>query len=507
VNQPEAPAADRDTSHLRAAARGGAANLIGVAITSTLNLAVVIVVTHELAKTAAGAVFAITSFFFLVETVVRLGTDGGVVNFVAKYRVIRTADVSKAITASFLPLLPAMAVGAVAVGVGVPVIVHAVDAGSSVSRLGLISAAVAIAVPLAATYDFLAAVTRGLGSSRPTVMIERILRPILLTAGVAAAAFGGGGAAWVALAWVAPYLVALPLMANASRRLLASSGVAAWSPEWRSEFGEVWRFTLPRSFTGILQILLQRLDIIIVGAILGAPAAAVYTGATRFVVVGQLGNQAISYVFQPQLAGLLGAGKIEQARELYRVSTAWIVGLNAPLYLTVCTASPLLVRLLGSHYRAGLSSMVVVTAISLVGSACGLVDFVLITMGRTSWNLANTTAALAVNLAIDLIFIRHHGIIAAAIGWGAAILINNLVPLYQIHRYFDFTPFSRLWLEMLGITGVLFGIVPGVVLITVGASLPIMVAALAAAFAVYLAALWSRRERLAIAQLLPVRRK
>ena len=263
----------------------------------------------------------------------------------------------------------------------------------------------------------------------------------------------------------------------------------------------MWRFTLPRSLTGILQILLQRLDIIIVGAILGGPAAAVYTGATRFVVVGQLGNQAISYVFQPQLAGLLGRGKIEEARELYRVSTAWIIGLNAPLYLTVCMTAPLLVKLLGARYHSGISSMIIVTAASLVGSSCGLVDFVLLTMGRTSWNLANTIFALAVNLAIDLIFIPHIGIVAAAIGWAAAILLNNFIPLFQIHHSFQFSPVSPLWFRMIAVTGVAFGVLPGIVLLVAGPSLPAMVAVIGLASVGYLMVIWRWRERLALSQL------
>jgi O-antigen/teichoic acid export membrane protein len=500
-------AAQPDGSHLRKAARGGAANLIGVVVTSVLNLGLVIVVTRELDKNAAGAVFAVTSAFLLVETVVRFGTDAGVVHFVAKSQVADRSAVPQVIAASFIPIVPAMLLGGIALAFITPVVVHSLGANSGISHVDLVSLLLALTVPIGATYDFMTAATRGLGASKPTVVVERTLRPILQGIGVTTLAVTTGSAAAVSIAWVAPYAVTVVLMAGWLRSILRKQGVSMRSVDWRPRIGEVWRWTLPRSLTGMLQILLQRLDIIIVGAILGGPAAAVYTGATRFVVVGQLGNQAISYVFQPQLAGLVSAGKIKEARELYRVSTAWIVGLNAPLYLAVCTTSPLLVKLLGHRYHAGLSAMVIITAFSLVGTCCGLVDFVIITMGRTSWNLINTAIALGVNLAIDLIFIPDHGIEAAAIGWGAAIMINNFLPLAQVRRAFQFSPVSRLWVTMLVVTGVLFGALPGATLAAFGASLPAMVAALAVATGIYLVVLWQLRESLALSQLLPGGRK
>jgi O-antigen/teichoic acid export membrane protein len=472
-----------------------------------LNLLLVIVVTHGLVKGAAGAVFIVTSVYFVVETVVRLGTDIGIVHFVASRRARDSGGVTDVIWASFVPLIPAMLVGAVIVGVLTPVVIHSLASHGGVDHVWLVGVLIGLAVPVGATYDFMTATTRGLGATRPTVLVERILRPVLQTIGVVAAVAVNANGSVVIVAWIVPYFVTLPIMTLWLRTLLHARQAPLRAKHWRSVFAEVWRFTLPRSMTGILQILLQRLDIVIVGAILGGPAAAIYTGATRFVVVGQLGNQAISYVFQPQLAGLLGRGKVEEARDLFRVSTAWIVGLNAPLYLTVCVTAPLLVKLLGRHYQAGISSMIIVTAASLVGSSCGLVDFVLVTMGRTSWNLMNATAALAINLAIDLIFISHIGIVAAAIGWAVAILTNNFLPLTQVYRTFNFSPVSPLWWRMIGLNAVLYGVLPGTTLLIFGSDLPVMVGVLAVVTVVYLGMIWRWRERLALNQLLSGDRK
>lgn len=57
--------------------------------------------------------------------------------------------------------------------------------------------------------------------------------------------------------------------------------------------------------------------------------------ASRVVTFGQLTNSALGLAAQPRLARLLAAGDRDGANELYRTTTAWIILLNGPLYLTV----------------------------------------------------------------------------------------------------------------------------------------------------------------------------
>lgn len=391
-------------------------------------------------------------------------------------------------------MAPVAVFGGIAVGLLTPVIVRTVGAESSIGHVGLVALLLGIAVPVGAIHDFITATTRGLGTSRPTVLVERVLRPLLQIGSITIAVLVGSSGALVAVLWVLPYFVTAPILVVWLRGLLRAQGLSWRSGDYRPVFGEVWRFTLPRSLTSILQILLQRLDIVIVGAILGARSAAIYTGATRFVVVGQLGNQALAYVFQPQLAGLVSRRMMSDARRLYKMSTVWLVMVNAPLYLVVCLTAPILVRLLGPRYHAGTSSMIVVTVAALVGSAVGPVDYVLITLGRTSWTLINTVLALAINITIDLLFVSRFGIIAAAIGWAAAILTTNVIPLVQVWRVSGFSPFSELWRRVMSVAVVAFAVAPAVVLLTVGASLPVMVVVLAITTVGYLNLLWRWRK-------------
>jgi O-antigen/teichoic acid export membrane protein len=138
-----------------------------------------------------------------------------------------------------------------------------------------------------------------------------------------------------------------------------------------------------------------------------------------------------------------------------------------------------------------------------VGNACGLVDVVLITLGRTSLNLLNVAMALVLNVVIDLLLIPQIGIIGAAIGWAIAIVVANVVPVIQVHRSNGFTPFSRPWLHALITVSLLFGVLPGVVLLVFGSKSVLVLPALVVATVVYLAIVWRRREVLNLGQIRP----
>jgi len=505
---PDIPAAPE--TRFDGVARGGLANLAGAVVSAGVNLAVIVVTARGLSRPEAGAVFGATSLFVLVATAARLGTDSTIVHFLSSARALsRPEDVRPYLRAALVPVTAVGALAGATVAVAGDHLLHLVTSGTDVPHGGALIALVGAAVPLAAAYDVVSAATRGLGRMRPTVVIERLVRPTLQLVLVAATVVAGGGAFAVTCAWIAPYAVAAVAATRALLQLVADPAPAR-SRHATIDFGVFWRFTLPRALAGTIQIALQRLDILLVGALRGAAAAAVYTVATRFFVVGQIGNQAIWYAVQPRLAMLVASRDLDAARRLYRVSTAWVIALTWPLALAVLVAAPLILDAFGRGYESGTSTMILMSIAVLFSSACGLVDIVLITVGQTSWNLWNTALAFAVNIAIDVPLIPRIGIVGAAIGWAAAILVRNALALAQV-RGFGFRPFSRAGALVELNAVVWFAVLPAAASFAFARSAPVVGAALCLGAAVYAIQLWRMREslhldRLAIARRAPLRR-
>ena len=193
-----------------------------------------------------------------------------------------------------------------------------------------------------------------------------------------------------------------------------------------------WRFTVPRGLAALAQITIQRVDIVLVAVLRGPAAAAVYTAATRFLVAGQFGNQAIAMAAQPRLTEMFTVGDRAAANGVYQATTAWLILLTWPLYLLAVAFGPQVIEVFGRSYSAGPRRCVILGLTMLLATGCGQVDMVLVTTGRSSWSLANGLLAVAVNVGLDLALIPAYGITGAAIGWSAAIALTNLLPLAQI---------------------------------------------------------------------------
>jgi O-antigen/teichoic acid export membrane protein len=477
-------------------ARGGVLNVVGAVFSSAVNLALILVIARGLSRPDAGAVFGATSLLVLIGTAARLGTEATIVHVLGSARALqRPEEVRPYLRAALLPVIAVAAVAGVAVAVAGVRLLHLVARGAAIAHGGALIVLIGVAVPVAAAYPVALAATRGLGRVRPTVVVERVVRPTLQLGLVVGAIAAGGGAFAVTCAWIAPYAVAAVAVTRALRRLvLATSGS---SPSHGTiDFGAFWRFTLPRALAGTIQVALQRLDILLVGALRGAAAAAVYTAATRFVVLGQIGNQAIWYAVQPRLAMLVASRDLDAARRLYRVATAWVIVLTWPLALAVLPAAAVILNGVGSGYASGRSTMILMSIAVLFSSACGPVEILLITVGRTSWNLWNTALAFVVNTGIDVLLIPRIGIIGAALGWAASILVRNALALAQVGRGFGFRPFSRaVALVELGAV-VCFAALPAAALLAFGHRVSVLAAALSLGTAIYAVQLWQMREPL-----------
>ncbi|GII24156.1 hypothetical protein Pme01_37530 [Planosporangium mesophilum] len=410
---------------MRGVARGGLANLAGSAFTGAAGLGTTWLVAHGLGAHGAGGFFTATAVFVVATGVAKLGTQTSLVYWPARLRALGT---------------PELVGRCLRIGL-VPVAVASVLTGAALWQAGGLVAVLAPVLPAAALSDAVLAATRGYRSMRPTVGYDRILRPALQLAGLGTLWLVHGSPEAFALAWALPYVPTLALGVRALRALAGHSAAAPADPGGFTARA-FWEFSAPRALAGVAQLALQRVDVVLVAALAGLPAAALYTVAGRFVIAGQFVNQAISQAVQPRLAESLATGDAEVARTLYQRATCWLVLATWPLYLLVAGYAPVYLALFGGHYAGAATITAVLAATMLVATACGMVDMVLAMAGRTRWNLGNVVAALAVTVVADVTLIPRYGALGAALGLAAAVLTNNLLPLAQIGYALRLHPFG-----------------------------------------------------------------
>ena len=475
------------TPALRGVALGGIANLAGSAVSGGAGLVITWLVAAALGPAGAGLFFAATSAFLIAISLARLGTPTGLVYWIARLKAAGAFGAVRGVLR--IALTPVVVVSVILgvvgfLGAGEIAELHGPDPAHADDYARLLRI-LAVFVPAATILDTVLAATRGLSTMKPTVWIERlgrVLAQLALLGTAVAVSTGETAPEWVTLAWVLPYVpAALAAWWWLRKRIRAREGANAGGttgtdtgtapPEAPAVTrGDFWRYTGPRALASVAQFALQRLDILLVAGMLGFPQAALYTVATRFVIAGQLANLAVGSSLQPRIAAALSTKDIPAARSLYRHTTTWIVLLSWPMYLTAAVLAPEYLRLFGGEYDTGTAVLVVrILAVAmLVGSACGTVDSVLAMSGRTSWQLSNVVLALVANVSIDLWLMPRIGVVGAAIGWAAAVLANNLVPLAQLGLAERLHPFGRSGALAMAAAAGCFAVLPATAALVVG---------------------------------------
>ena len=497
-------------------ARGGTQNLVGAVVAAVATSVTTLLVTRKFPQGEAGAFFTAISAFLIVETLATLGANVGLVYFIARLRSLREEGrIPMIMRAAVVPVIVASFLLTAAMFAFTRPLAHFIIAARPGGHVTVGSAAdalrgLAVAVPFAVQIDMALGAARGYRDMTATVWIDRIGTTVGQLLGVAVAA-ALGSVALLAPLWAVPYvplsvlawlwlrrirrratakgavMPAVPpelaaLMALAVRQEPATAQElpgGARSTRSRSSqralananSGGFWRFTGPRAAAMVTSALLQRLDIVIVAILIGPAEAAVYTAATRFLVLSQFGSAAVSRASQPRLTELMAVKDMRGTSVVYQGTTAWLVLLNWPIYLLVLVFGSQALGLFGHSYKAGYSVMVVLCVATLAGTLMGQVDMLLVTAGKSSWSMWNGLLQLGANVGLDLYLIPRHGILGAAIAWAVSITIGNVVPLIQLALVTKLHPFSRGSLIAAVLSVICFAVVPLAIKLVLGPTL------------------------------------
>ena len=499
------PGRVRGDVELAALARGGVLNLVGVVLGTLSGFALMIIVTRSVAIATAGVFFESIALFHVAYTLAQWGGDVGIVRTIARSETQgRTREIRQAVGAAIVPSLVVGAILAAAIAAFAGPIGRILTNGTHGEDLRPVLLAIAPFLPLAAAYNVTLAATRGFGTMVPTNVVDKLGRagsqPVL----VWLALLGTASVTWLSVAWATPYaigsVVAVWWLWTLLHRRGAGSG-ARPERRWLETFAEFWRFTAPRGLAAVFAVSILWIDTLLLGSLRSPAAAAIYVAAGRFLVFGQFIGTAIAQVVAPRLSAAMATEDRRRANVIYATTTAWLMALAWPVYLTMILFAPALLSVFGARYRTAAPVVAILGAVMLVATLVGPVDVVLLMAGKSSWNLANTSIALIANIALNLALIPRFGVTGAAIAWAVSILLNNLLPLAQVWRFVGLHPFGRASATAAAMALGVFGIGGGVVRIALGPSVAGLIVLGLAGGILYLALLARYRRTIGVASL------
>jgi O-antigen/teichoic acid export membrane protein len=445
---------------LRSAARGGVAFTVGIFVSLILQIGFLKLLTHSLDQSDVGALLEAVAIFTICNNTAELGADTGLLRFSPIFYKRRPQDIRRLHVVALAPALVASTLAAVLLFIFSPQLVHVfvhhtVHKGAATSLRIL-----ACFLPAVTLTTVICAGLRA-WTTRAVVIINSFLvaiaRPVIFAAflvlGVTLKLATIAYAIPTAAAFVAAAIV---LAAKFRGTVIDRDAPVAPYGEIASQF---WRFSLPRTFGAILQILLLSFDVLLVGAFLSARDAAAYSVASRYALYATFALQAIVASVVPQLSRLMDALDYSSVRIVYKSSTWWTIIASWPALLVLAVFAPFLLSLFGHGYVIASSALTVLSLAMLVSTGTGPSGPLLQMAGRSGVVLAIQGISLVLNLGLDIWLIPRIGLVGAALGWLASILISQLAISGVIWRNFGVQPFgSGYWITggaALGCYGVL----------------------------------------------------
>ncbi len=479
-------------------ARSSTLAVAGSAINGIAAFGVSIAITRTASSTSdSGAIFVATAVFNVAFLIATLGAEVGLVRQIARNpnaarQLVKTAVVP---TAFFSVALA----GLVIVNRSALAGVLAGDSDPAAVRSAL--TVVAPLIPVAALAALALAASRGLSTMTPTVLLDRITRPLSQVTLVVIAGLVWGTVGPMALAWA---LAFVPSFLGGWRWWTANSPGGLLDDHAAEDY---WAFTAPQALTSVLSVLLRWLDIAVVAALTDTETAALYTAASRLLLAGNFINGAIMQSVSPLVAEALERGDRREAGDLLGTGTAWLVAIVWPLYVALIVVGAGFLETFGQEFREAATALAVLSLAMIVATGVGPIEAVLLMDGGSRESLLDNAIAVSAMLAVDLLLVPRIGLTGAAIGWAVGLLATNLLPLWQVWRRLVITPFGRGHLIAASSAVIMAGSVTLAARMALGSSFVVAVIATVVAYLAHLAVLSRFAGELELRQLKRALRK
>jgi O-antigen/teichoic acid export membrane protein len=549
VTGQDRPAPSSLSPEVHLVARGTMVNIATMVVGAGLSFALTVLLSHWLQPRNTGAFFELIALYTIVSTTLQLGADVGLTRWISVARDVGGLGLVRRVVA--IVVVPVLAVGFLAstiVWVTAPAIartfLHGMVPAVAVADVRIVG----VLVPLGALSTCILAGARGYGRMWPYLAVEGLGKPIARMCLVLVALVLGLGLQGALIAWGVPVIFGLVaawlilahfirteslgarhrlsplrqfgrLRRPPARQVVAPGRPAASARRLGREGGrhqgltsqapgqqtglamDFWRFAGPRGFAGVFQIVVVWLDILLVGAMLSRYAAGVYGAVSKLAVIGLFALEGTRLAIGPQLSVLLARKEHARTADLYQSATRWLMMVSWPVYVVFIIFPVVVLGIFGHRYTAGAASLVVLSVAMLVSLGTGNVTVVLLMGGKSSWNVVNALAALAVNVGLNLVLLPRIGILGAAIAWAASIVVDNVAAVIEVWLLLHLRPFGPGYGLVVAATVGCFGITGLAARALLGESLPALVVAVALGGAVFGVVAYLAAARLQLAGL------
>jgi O-antigen/teichoic acid export membrane protein len=286
-----------------------------------------------------------------------------------------------------------------------------------------------------ALLDLFLAATRWRHAIRFEVVARSLVEPYALLIGAACAwALGMRETGLLAGYW-AGTLAALAYAVTGARSVFGGFALGAWRPA-RRRLLPALRAALPNTATDLFNALYTRVDLWLVGLMLGAGPAGIYGMARQVAVPIRQVRQSFDGLLIPLVARTLGRRGSRASGEALASATRLILALQLPMVVALFAVGRPLLAWLGAGFEAAYWPLLALAVAEAIQAAFSVGDLVFVYL-KPRTGLVLTLASIAVGIAAALLLIPAWGLAGAALSVLAAYSLRAALRSFVLRASFQ----------------------------------------------------------------------
>lgn len=318
------------------------------------------------------------------------------------------------------------------------------------SRETMILLTFVFAVPLWNMQKIMLAVFSGFKRPIYKVLVEDIFVP----AGFLIVVISAWAMEWkevpIARGYVLVYLISAVLSIIFMRIKTPYRETLHVAPQYHTK--EILKFSWPLIFTEPLGKITGLIDVLIIGILTTTYTVGVYRTASDMAVIMSMILMVFGFMYLPMVSEFVVKKDYSQWQDMNARVARWSMLITFPIFATFFFFSEEVINLVYGYQYSDAAPVLRILAVAYFGHAMvGFTGLNLAAAGMTGVQLAVHIASLAINIGGNCFLIPRYGVQGAAVATLVSLLVKNGVLLILTRWHLGFHPFTRLYLQSLGI--------------------------------------------------------
>lgn len=316
---------------------------------------------------------------------------------------------------------------------------------------------VALIIPLSTLTFYIGFVLRGMRLVGQEAILRQLLQPALLI--IAYLIF------WVALR---EKISPVDLMSLTVIAYIFILGIGIWflrhylssflGKADRSQWKEIFYYSLPLWLSSIVGIVLLQMDKIMLGIFSSPEQVGIYNAASRIAILLSIVMGVFSPIFSPLIVSAHTKKDSESMQDLYYLVVRWSLLIVLPLFGGFWLFPEFLLRMFGTEFVSGIYVLLFLSIAELVNASVGPAGNILLMTGYQKTATIILSIGSIVACLFNIWLIPLYGALGAAIGTGITIAGINTARILAVKYTLRIHPFRMNLLRIILISIITSGL-------------------------------------------------